>query len=151
MVFGASVKVEGASMKQLCQPLLHAALEDCQSVGEQPQALAALYGLCDYVKACLEGEQYSAALDGIDEKELEAVTAIATGIPRPGHTVVGKGTHEDAALVWEEVAKEYTKFAEECQLYGARCEFVGIELLADTQPAYLASAGGAMARYFFIE
>jgi len=52
MIFGASSKVDdnGANIPKLCQPLLAAAIEDCQSVGEQPQALAALYGLCDYVK-----------------------------------------------------------------------------------------------------
>lgn len=154
VIFGASSKVDdnGANIPKLCRPLLAAALEDCQSVGEQPQALAALYGLCDYVKLCLDGGHTSPALQSLDETALTAVTAIATGVPREGHTIVGKGTHREGAAGWEALATEYLPYAYECQLYrSVNAEFLGIELLADTQPAYLKSAGGAMARYFFSE
>jgi len=162
VVFGATRHVPDRTVAQLCAPLLHLALDDCQSVGEQPQALAALYGLCDYVRACLDhrdngsdaASSFSPALQALDDVALAAVRAIATGIPREGHTVVGQGTHRDAAAGWEALAKEYaaTPQAEECQLslQAPGGQLVGVELLADSQPAYLASAGGAMVRYFFI-
>lgn len=141
------------SLTTLCPPLVYAALEDCQeaAVGEQPQALAALYGLCDYVGLCLDGEVTSPALDMLHEFEREAVQAVATGVPRLGNSVVGVKTHKDAARGWTLLAREYEPLAAECQLYRSLEQFslIDIELLADKQPAYLKTAGGAMARYYY--
>lgn len=96
-------------------------------------------------------------------QQLECLTAIATNIPRPGHSVVGQRTHADGAFAWEALSREYAlldydndntatiKLSEECLLYrkyAESCELVEIQLLADTSPAYLLSAGGAMARFF---
>ena len=153
IIFGASSKLDndGSGIPNLCRPLLAVALEDCQLSGQQPQAVAALYGLCEYVTLCANGEHAtSVAWASLDDAAREAVVAIATGEPRPGHTVVGRRTHAEGAAGWEALAKEYLPLAYECELYQtSHFEFTGIELLADTQPSYLKSAGGAMARYFY--
>ena len=109
---------------------------------------------------------------------LEAIRAIATGIPRPGHSVVGQGTYRDGMKGWVEVAREYSQLAtsatanndtdsldtttldasyvgrpglEELTLYKSRDGTVTkIEHLAHTSPEYLKEAGGAMARLFFV-
>ena len=100
---------------------------------------------------------------------LEAVRAIATGQPRPGHTVVGAGTFRDGRRGWVALAREYSQLAinpnalaldasyvrtkglEEVALYKSReGEVTDIEHLAHTQPEYLREAGGAMARVFFV-
>lgn len=100
---------------------------------------------------------------------LEAVRAIATGHPRPGHTVVGAGTYRDGRRGWVALAREYSHLAinpnalaldasyvrrrglEEVALYKSReGEVTAIEHLAHTQPEYLREAGGAMARIFFV-
>jgi hypothetical protein len=92
-------------------------------------------------------------LEHNDMVAYEAVKAIATGIPRPGHSVVGAGTFRDGEAGWKALAKEYIDLglATEVNLYqtmGGRV--VSIEHLADTNADYLDSAGGAMARLFFL-
>lgn len=143
-----------------CLPLLDAALLDASSDGEQPQAVSSLHGLCCWVNSCIQGRKTSETLSklqaaGTDEAavSIAAVQSVASKIPRPGHSVVGQGTYRDAATAWEALAREFVKLArsEECQLYQARgAELVGIELLADTRPDYMNSAGGSMARFFFL-
>lgn len=100
---------------------------------------------------------------------LEAIRAIATGTPRPGHSVVGAGTYRDGMQGWVALAREYSQLAtnpdsvsldasyvgrrglEEMALYKSRDgEVTKIEHLAHTQPEYLKEAGGAMARIFFV-
>jgi hypothetical protein len=88
---------------------------------------------------------------------LDAVRAIATGVPRPGHSVVGAGTYRDGKDAWIALAWEYCQLAsnrkglEEVQLYRSRDgEVTTIEHLAHTEPEYLKEAGGAMARMFFV-
>jgi hypothetical protein len=147
-------------MRDACLPLLPAALDDCSAQGEQPQALSALHGLCGWVEDCLGGRRESVELRRLqrgDPVALEAVRAVATGAPRPGRAVVGRGTHRDACAGWEALAREFclqTDLADEVQLYrrapNREVELVAIELLADTGPDYLKSAGGAMARLFFL-
>lgn len=99
---------------------------------------------------------------------MDAVRAIATGEPRPGHSVVGAGTYRDGKIGWTALAREYSQLAttesvsldasyvgrkglEELALYNSRGgEVTKIEHLAHTQPEYLREAGGAMARIFFV-
>jgi hypothetical protein len=141
-----------------CMPLLDAAMIDASEEGEQPQALTTLHGLSVWAAASLLGKTPSKAVSKMQKDPekavaLEAALSIATGIPRAGHSVVGQGTYRDGAAAWEELAKEYVSLgrSEECQLYQARgAELVGIELLADTSPDYMRSAGGSMARLFFL-
>lgn len=155
MIFGAR-SLHGFTMKDVCPPLVDKAIQDAGENGEQPQAIASLIGLCDWVKKCIETSSGSEQLDILrsnDPGSFEAVQAIATGIPRSGHSVVGVGTYRDAEEGWKKLAKEFVELelSEEAELYllrGAR--LVGIEHLADRNPDYLASAGGAMARLFFL-
>ena len=95
-------------------------------------------------------------------QQLEAVTAIATNTPRPGHSVLGAGTYRDAEDPWIHLAWEYTQLSnpwdefcrdglEELMVYKSRSgEVSAIEHLAHREQGYLKSAGGAMARLFFV-
>lgn len=141
------------SLSELCPPLLEIAVKDAGENGDQPQAIANLTGLSDWVKECLEGNGNSKELSKLDPLILEAVQAIATGIPRKGHSVVGVGTYRDAEQGWKALATEFVELnlSEEANLYQMHgAQLVGIEHLADKNPDYLKSAGGAMARLFFL-
>ncbi len=63
---------------------------------------SSLVGLSDWVKTCLETNESDelAKLKSNDSLAFEAVQAIATGIPREGHSVVGIGTYRDAEEGW---------------------------------------------------
>lgn len=167
-------------LAEVCAPLLKAALEDASVEGEQPQAMATLHGLCDWVTKCLEQDDNSSnegsdssstysskALQEIkteyDDNMLtyHAIRAMATGIPREGHSVVGQGTFRDGEKGWEALAQEFLEIphpdggnkmlAEEVDLYRSNGgTVVAIEHLADTKPDYLRSAGGTMVRLFFL-
>lgn len=155
IMFGARSKHKDFTVQETCSMLVTHAILDCGEPGHQPQAIAALHGLCDFVQDCLSGNEESSVLEQYrrDSDVLECVTAIATNTPRTGHTVVGQGTHAMAADAWEGLAKEFIqqKRSPECELYAAHNGIlIHIELLADTQPDYLVSAGGAMARYYFL-
>lgn len=162
VMFGAVSNVAALKIQEICQPLLEKALQDCNTTGEQPQALAALHGLCKYACSMIdlggvEGPKQSETIKGIVEDNdwltLQCVTSIASGIPRPDSTVVGPITHKNAGDGWYNFAKEFVKvgLADECELYkSAGAEFIDIELLADTNKDYMAQAGGAMARLFWV-
>ena len=98
-------------------------------------------------------------------QQLQCITAIAMNVPRPGHSVVGQKTHADGAFAWEALSREFAvlddnddtnsaiKLSDECLLYRQyteSCDLVEVELLANTSPAYLVSAGGAMARFIIM-
>jgi hypothetical protein len=88
----------------VCSPLVALALRDAGSQGEQPQAMATLHGLSAWVRSCLQEEDDDSSLVPLlspqcdshvllqlarrqpmteaDRVALEAVRAIATGVPR---------------------------------------------------------------------
>jgi len=171
VLFGAKCNfADDIDFIKACKPLVKAALVDAGKHGEQPRALAALDGLCDWVTTCIEREgKGSKVLESIlqeikgsennDEAIAlyEAAKAIATGKPRPGHKVLGAGTFRDGRPLWEKLAREYAEgagdngTARESELYRqSGMEVVGIEHLADTSEHYLRTAGGAMASLFFV-
>ena len=171
VIFGASVDAPDLDLFSACRPLVESALNSVGEMGKQPQAVAALHGLCDWVVRRLdEGDETPGGESGtlpelrraaegdgeIGRKartSLEAVRAIATGEPRPGHSVLGAGTYRDGREAWEGLAREYamTPGAEEVALYRwGGGEVVAVEYLADTSAAYLRSAGGSMIRLFFL-
>jgi len=158
-------------MLDVCLPLVKAAIEEAEATehGQQNQAVASLKGLSEWVAGCFEnnnnnnteGSQILIRLkqksvdddDNSDSVALEAVRAIATGVPRPGHSVVGQGTFRDGQTAWKELAREYTqlKLSEETNLYQKLGgNVVAIEHLADQGPENMKSAGGAVARLFFL-
>lgn len=163
---------------KVCKPLLKKGLEMAGVEGDQPQGLAALHGLSARVRYLLDKSNKdsteSKAMEklrheyenddgnndqNIDKKIIfEAITSIATQIPRPGHDMVGMGTYFDAREGWTTLAKEYALSRKgemivqgESQLfqtYGA--VLVGIEYIGEENPDYWIDSGGAMARFFFI-
>ena len=156
------------SPRDICQPLLQKALSVVSSKGDTCFAMASLDGLCKWTSNAIteiEGKNRSeshSSDDDIknvllqwredDEKLYEAVKAIATGIPRPGHSVVGQGTYRDGQEGWAQLAEIFVKdeLTEEMELYqnnGGKLE--SIEHLADTTRDGLMYAGGAMARIRF--
>jgi hypothetical protein len=181
IIFGARVFHPGCSMADICSPLVKMAVTDSETDGVQPQAMASLRGLSLWVKQSFE--RYNALKEERDDTiskqnsvstsnndsfvsqtlidfyennntdALEAVRAIATGVPRPGHSVVGQGTYRDGEEAWKALATEFVELglSEESRLYqqhGGR--LVTIEHLAEQNPKYMRSAGGAMARFFFL-
>jgi hypothetical protein len=152
IVFGARVNPD-FEMVEACSPLLKAALQDAADVGEQPQAVASLAGLCDFVVTCMETDDPVLAQLEDDTVGLEACKAMATGIPRPGHSVVGVGTFRDGQAGWEIFAREFVErdLAQEPNLYKeGGAQLVAVEHLADKSEAYMKTAGGAMCRLFFL-
>eukprot|EP00521_Asterionellopsis_glacialis_P018287 CAMPEP_0195304578 /NCGR_PEP_ID=MMETSP0707-20130614/34735_1 /TAXON_ID=33640 /ORGANISM="Asterionellopsis glacialis, Strain CCMP134" /LENGTH=269 /DNA_ID=CAMNT_0040368433 /DNA_START=30 /DNA_END=836 /DNA_ORIENTATION=+ len=143
----------------ICGPLVDAALVDAHSQGEQPQALSAIPGLCHWVSTeMIKYEQNDESLQSQvipklttqddDSKAYDACKAIATKIPRPGHSIVGVGTYRDGEVGWKALAKEFIELGHchEATLYKSKsAELATIEHLAHKEPEYLESAGGAMA------
>jgi hypothetical protein len=131
ILFGARVQ-HSFDLVPACPPLLQAALQDASMVGEQPQAMASLAGLCSFVETCFETND--TILSAPHPVALDACKAIATGIPRPGHSVVGVGTFRDGRAGWDVLAREFVMrgLAPEANLYKSNGgEVVNIEHLAD--------------------
>jgi hypothetical protein len=162
VLFGAR-SFHGYELEDVCLPLVIVAIEESEAFdpGQQPQAVASLKGLSNWVAGCFEtdGLGESQTLQKLAQEgeggsvSLEAVRAIATGIPRPGHSVVGEGTFRDGEEAWKELAREYVGLglSEEANLYEKQGgKLVNIEHLADRSAENMKSAGGAMARMFFL-
>jgi hypothetical protein len=150
------------SLSQVCLPLVDLAMKDAGENGEQPQAIASLAGLSEWVQSCFDeksdatsnSHELARLQTSDDSTAYEAVRAIATGIPRQGHSVVGIGTYRDGEEGWKALAREFVELelCEEANLYQQRGgKLVAIEHMADKNPDYLQTAGGAMARMFFLE
>lgn len=156
ILFAARSFHQEYSLNDVCLPLVDVAMKEAGENGDQPQAIATLTGLSQWVTICLQDKDKSEELDKLqreDSLSFEAVQAIATGIPRKGHSVVGIGTYGDGELGWKALAREFIerKLSEEVNLYSNRGgRVVEIEHMADQNPGYLKSAGGAMARLFFL-
>ncbi len=162
ILFGAR-SFHGYDMEDVCLPLVRAAIEDSEFMeqGQQPQAVASLKGLSQWVAACFDQNLHkSETLQKLYKSEeeqgnvsFEAVRAIATGVPRPGHSVVGQGTFRDGQAAWMELGREYVSLglSEESNLYEKEGgNLVNIEHMADQSIDNMKSAGGAMARLFFL-
>ena len=176
IIFGAKVVQRTLGTESnVCKPLLDAALSDIISKEDDSAiALASLDGLCRWVAQAIEENETKRSNNGCEtdnEKEegtkinavleqwrvsdqsmYEAVKAIATGVPRPGHSVVGQGTYRDGEKGWMELAKLYIEhdMSNEGLLYksgGGKLEC--IDHLANTSREALMYSGGAMARYSF--
>lgn len=149
-IYGAKVVQRTlGTTRTVCNRLLDAAMEDAASKGDTPIALASLEGLSRWVIKGIEGKETIPALTSMDERTFLAVQAIATQIPREGHSVVGQGTYRDGELGWSALAKEYLTlgFSEEATLYlNHGFHLSGIDTLADTSREGILDAGGAMAR-----
>eukprot|EP00980_Cylindrotheca_fusiformis_P007856 scaffold1669_cov129-Cylindrotheca_fusiformis.AAC.67 len=156
IIFAARTWQHQYALSEICLPLVDVALKEAGENGDQPQAIASLAGLSSWVNACLKNDQESRELEKLrlsDPVGFEAVEAIATGVPRKGHSVVGVGTYRDGEVGWTALAREFVErsHGEEVNLYEQRgAKLVEIENMADQSAAYLQTAGGAMARLFFL-
>lgn len=195
IIFGArqhvkNISKEGKNEKgfvKTCLPLLKRGLELAGSEGNQPQGLATLHGLSAYCRHVLNNPSTSEAMEELmdlaknqgDENSaiiLEAVQAVATQVPREGHSVVGVGTYQDARPGWTKLAEEYatlrgpdkkkdetvddgssdggndlTLVEGEPQLFQrVGATLVNIEYIGEENPQYWIQSGGAMARFFFL-
>ena len=119
---------------------------------ERIAAVARLPGLCAWIVA-------TRAWDGLDAAELGddaagAVEAVARGVPRPGHSVLGQGTFAAAQPAFERLA---TRFAEERlatdadaevgAFLSAGAELVGVHWMHDKSPPALRDSGGCTASF----
>lgn len=171
LIFGAKVVQRSLGNQSLvCKPLLAKALNDVSSKGDIGVAMASLDGLCKWTSNALhelEGgnEQQKSDIESAekvrkvlskwkedDDKVYEAIKAIATGIPRPGHSVVGQGTYRDGEEGWTQLAQIFVEdgLTEEGALYqSSGGTLKSIEHLADTTREGLMYSGGAMAKFEF--
>lgn len=166
ILFGARSFVPGVSLIEACERIFDVALPEASARGEQPQAVSTLHGLNEWVTQQLQADFPSSAAIQQLRKDLmdhnkrdeaavahDAVTALARGVPRKGHGALGASTLRDGQVLWEALAKEFCKIggSEEVKLYEAHGgEVVGIEYQADKSEDYMKSAGGAMARLYFL-
>ena len=124
-------------------------------------ALVALPGLCEWVRA---GERWDDPSVDCDDVAREAAKAVALGVPRPGHSVLGHGTFGAAEPCWVQLAAKYEEGNGDVQAEKAAYEraLVGrsggeggekakkakwtwrVKHMADGDAEYVAEAGGAM-------
>ena len=106
-------------------PLIDAARQELTTRGaERVLAVAPLPGLCAWVvsESCWSRPDFDAEAAG-------AIEAVARGVPRPGHSVLGVGTFKAARPAFETLALEYAK---------------AIAADHDTEVAMFARAGAAV-------
>eukprot|EP00729_Bicosta_minor_P011323 gene11323-10966_t len=116
-----------------------------EATDQPPIAAASLNGLCTWVSEIPTEELQNEFGDEL----AEAVVAIATGQPRPGHSVLGQGTFTAAEPAWMVLAGRFANEpeAEEVRLFHAAGFDKDIKLqpMADTSPDGIAKSGGTMA------
>jgi hypothetical protein len=151
VIFGAQVKtVNIGGMVDVCGGLVDAALEDASLQGEQPQGLATLRGLREWVVKGINVENDIPLLNtlrAVDPTMYEAVVAVATGVSKKTH---GLDTFRYEPHGWEILAKEFVNrgLGEEATLYLSKGgELAMIEHLAQTSESCLRNAGGATAKF----
>ncbi len=71
------------------------------------------------------------------KKMLDAIRSIATGRPRPGHTVVGAGTYRDGMRGWVALAREYARLATTTTTTESNDEYGGTAVMDTPSPPSL--------------
>jgi hypothetical protein len=150
VIFGAQVKtVNIGGMVDVCGGLVDAALEDASLQGEQPQGMATLHGLYDWVVKGTSGEHDILLLNTLQKKDIAVVGIATAGVSRESHPM---DTFRYSQHGWEELAKEFANrgLGEEATLYMSKGgELAKIEHLADTSESCLMYARCAMAKFLF--
>ena len=70
-------------------------------------ALAPLHGLCGWIVSEAAWERVDSSMPGFDPEQPAAVEAVARGVPRAGHSVLGVGTFKAAEPAFKHLALEY--------------------------------------------
>ena len=98
------------SLSVVGTPLIRAARNELKLHGcERVMAVAPLTGLCAWVRAEQSWEKLDSSAEGYHPDQPGAVEAVAKGIPRPGHSVLGVGTYKAARPAFERLALEYAQ------------------------------------------
>ena len=119
---------------------------------ERVAAVARLPGLCAWI---VETAAW-AALDAgeVGTEAAGAVEAVARGVPRPGHSVLGQGTFAAARPAFEQLATQFAEKrlatdpdAEVGAFLSAGAELVGVHWMHDKSEAALRDSGGCTASF----
>ncbi len=86
----------------------------------------------------------SSSLEKCDEKQrkqiLEAITAIATGKPRKGHSIIGAGTYRDGMIGWIALSRELSSSSSNAALTTAAIDYkVNDDYKNTTNPTFSSS------------
>lgn len=130
-------------------PLVNAARDELMDRGaDRVLAVAPLTGLCAWV---VENEMWTKLdrqRDDFDEEQIGAVEAVAKGLPRPGHSVLGHGTFKAARPAFEDLAAAYVAHCvsnpdtEVAMFASAGAEVMGINWMQATDPDALKDCAG---------
>ena len=131
--------------------LVTAVLEKLRKEGcEEFTAIARLEGLCQWmVREEIWAKRDATLCAGFDDEMAEAVEAIAKGIPRRGHSVLGQGTFAAGRPAFEALALEFatSQTHPDHELTALRdfvegSQLTGINWMHDTSPEAMKSSGG---------
>ena len=144
------------SLSSVGAPLISAAQEELRQRGaERLMAVAPLPGLCQWVVAQEAWTRIDRSAPGFDDEQVGAVEAVARGVPRPGHSVLGVGTFKAARPAFERLAFEYAMQtrtdadAEHAMFAAAGAELAGINWMHNPEPEALRDCAGCTASLRF--
>ena len=135
-------------------PLVRVALDELKARGaERVVAVAPLSGLCAWVVEHRLWEKLDATAPDHDPDQAGAVEAVAKGVPRPGHSVLGQGTFAAARPAFERLASAYVAQAigrpdpdsEAAMFVHAGGEVLGINWMQATDEESLRDCAGCTA------
>lgn len=145
MIFQAAPRAASVPTHVMATLAKTVAVEMAAFGAERVAAIARPAGLCAWIAATRAWEAY-------DEPGRGAVEAVALNRPRPGHSVLGKGTFRDAESPFTELALGFAGRDEtgECAAYrGAGFALAGANWLHDASPEALADFGGVTIAFHF--
>jgi hypothetical protein len=125
---------------------------------DELSGIARLEGLCEHILAddTWRGRVKEMDVEGFDEDMAEAVEAIARGVPRKGHSVLGQGTFTAGrpafeALAWHFAQTQRDPDAEITCLrdFVGGAKLAGINWMHDTSPEAMKASGGCTAALSF--
>lgn len=91
-------------------PLIRAARNELKLRGcDRVVGVAPLTGLCEWVRAEEAWTKLDSTAATFDADQPGAVEAVAKGLPRPGHSVLGVGTYKAARPAFELLAMQYAQ------------------------------------------
>ena len=139
---------EALSLSSVGVPLVRATRNELKLRGAKNiVAVAPLHGLCADIVAS-KGWERLEGMPGFEAEHPGAVEAVARGVPRPGHSVLGQGTFKAAEpafkhLALEFAAKSMTNADSEVAMYGAAgAQVIGINWMHATDEAALRECAG---------
>mmetsp|Transcript_18116 Transcript_18116/g.22178 ORF Transcript_18116/g.22178 Transcript_18116/m.22178 type:complete len:157 (-) Transcript_18116:162-632(-) len=150
-------------MISLFSVLVQSALPICEENGDQVEAIAALYGLCDWVRLCLDGKEHSLEMERMKSTKPEMFESVKDMMDEILRCSDHQGQvaessmdiYKNAKKGWKKLANEFAHIdqeAKEVALYRSCGAEIAVVLhLADTSPQYMKSSGGAMVKMYFID